>query len=95
MNNDGNQGREQDLLERIMSLIRANRQARTEPIRGEELQKLRTAASRLDGMLQAAAEGEQQALRSAAARLDQLLAAIRRGKDVSGEIKRRAEQGPK
>jgi hypothetical protein len=49
-------------------------------IPAEELQKLKSAASRPDQMLKAAANADQQALKSAAARLDQLLSAIRAGK---------------
>src|SRR5215469_13040078 len=89
MNNDDNNGREQNLRERIGSLIRANEQACKKQITMEELQKLKTAASRLDQMLQAAADADRQDLKSAAARLDQLLLDIRTGKDVTKYIKRR------
>jgi cell division septum initiation protein DivIVA len=92
MDHDENQGRAHDVRERIVSLMRANEQARKQPITGEEVQKLKHAASRLDRMLQSAADQEQQALKHAAARLDQLLADLRQGKDVGNTLKRRNRQ---
>ena len=93
MSNDDNQSWERDLRSRIVTLIRANEQARRKPITGEELEKLKTAANRLDQMLKAAEDADQQALRSAAARLDQLLVDIRMGKDVTNDLNlRRARQ---
>lgn len=91
MNNDDNQGRERDVRERIVSLMQATEQARKQQITGEELQKLRAAASRLDEMLKAAEDADLQALRGAAARLDQLLADIGKGKDVTGDFKRQPD----
>jgi hypothetical protein len=91
MNNEDNQSREPALRERIVSLIQANQRARKKPITDEELQKLKTAASRLDQMLNAAGDADRQALSSAAARLDQLLEDIRTGKDVTNDLKRRPD----
>lgn len=89
MNNENDQNRERDLRERIVSLMRANQQARKKPLTGEELQILNTAAMRLDQMLKAAADEDQQALKRAAARLDQLLNDIAAGKDITNDLKRR------
>ena len=89
MNNEDNQDREAALRERIVSLIRANAQARRTSIGNEELEKLKTAASRLDQMLKAAEDAEAQALRKAAAKLGQLLIDIRKGRDLPDGIKRR------
>jgi len=81
MNNDDNHGREHDIQERIVSLMQAAGQIPKKQITGEELQKLKTAASRLDQMLKSTADADLEALRSGAARLDQLLADIGTGKD--------------
>ena len=89
MNNENEKGREDDLRQRVVSLIRANEQAWKKPITDEEAQKLKAAAGRLDQMLKAAAEADGQVLRSAAARLDQLLENIATGKDVAYGLKRR------
>jgi hypothetical protein len=83
MNNENEKGREHDLRQRIVSLIRANEQALKKPITDEEVQKLKAAAARLDQMLKAAVDADGQVLRSAAARLDQLLGDIAGGKDVT------------
>jgi hypothetical protein len=91
MTNGDNEGREHDVRDRIASLIRATEQARKKQITGEELQRLKTAASRLDELLNASADEDRKALRTAAARLDQLLAEIGTGKDVSSDLKRRRE----
>jgi hypothetical protein len=87
MNNQNERGR--DLLERIVSLIRANQQARKTPITDEELHKLSAAARRLDQMLQVGVDEDQQTLKTAAARLDQFLKDIAAGKDISNNLKRR------
>ncbi len=84
-----NQSGAPDVRDRIASLIRANEQARKKPLTREELEKLKTAAGRLDEMLKAATDADQQALRNAASRLDSLLKDIRVGKDVSHNLKRR------
>jgi len=89
MDSDDNQGGEQQLRERIASLLRANEQALKNPVAQEEAAKLKQAASRLDQLLHASAEADQQALRNAATKLDQMLTDIRKGKDVSEGLKRR------
>jgi hypothetical protein len=89
MNNENEKGREQDLRQRIVSLIRANEQALRKPITDEEAQKLKAAAGRLDQMLKASVDEDGQVLRSAVARLDQLLEHIATGKDVTHDVKRR------
>lgn len=89
MNNENDPGQERDLQERIVSLIRANQQARRTPLTDGELQKLNAAARRLDQMLKATADEDQQALKNAAARLDQLLQDIAAGRDVTSDLKRR------
>jgi hypothetical protein len=86
MDNDNDQNRE--LKERIAILIRAAERAPA-PVAGEELQKLKAAASRLDELLKSAADAEVQSLKEAAARLDQMLANLGKGKDVTGDRKRR------
>lgn len=88
MNNDDSPQR--DLREHIASVIRTlERPPRVSEISHEELQKLKTAANRLDQMLRDAADANQQSLKNAAARLDQLLADIRTGKEVT--LKRRRD----
>jgi hypothetical protein len=89
MNNEKEKGREHDLRQRIVSLIRANEQALKKPITDEEVRKLKAAAGRLDQMLKTAVDADGQVLRSAAARLDQLLDHISTGKDVTDNLKRR------
>jgi hypothetical protein len=91
MNHEENKDRERDLRERIASLMRSNEQARKKPIMSEERQKLRSAANRLDQMLQSSADADRQVLKGAAVRLDQLLADIRKGKDISAKVKRRRD----
>ena len=91
MTNGDHEGREHDVRERIASLIRATEQARKKQITSEELQSLKTAASRLDELLNAGADADRQALKGAAARLDQLLSEIGTGKDVSSDLKRRRD----
>jgi len=89
MSNEDTQDRGRELRERIVSLMQATSQAVRKPIPRTELQQLKTAASRLDQMLKAAAEADQETLRTAVARLNQLLIDIREGKDVSPNLKRR------
>ena len=91
MNHEQNKDRERELRERIASLMRSNEQARKKPITSEERQKLKSAADRLDQMLQSSADADRQVLKSAAVRLDQLLADIRKGKDISAKLKRRRD----
>lgn len=89
MSGDDSQDRERDLRERIVRLMRSNEQARKKQVTSSELQKLRTAASRLDQMLKASQDAERQTLKSAASRLDRLLADMRKGKDVTNNLNRR------
>jgi cell division protein ZapA (FtsZ GTPase activity inhibitor) len=91
MSNEDNHDREHDVRERIMSLIQTTGRARERQLTEEELQELKTAANRLDQMLNAAGDEDRQALRSAAARLDQLLADLGTGKDVTRDFKRRRD----
>jgi hypothetical protein len=91
MSNDDNHGRERDVQERILSVMQAAGQARKKQITDDELQTLKTAASRLDQMLKSTADADLEALRSAAARLDQLLADIGTGKDFTRSLKRRRD----
>jgi hypothetical protein len=88
MNSGDNQDRDRAIREKIARQMRSIGNGPEKQIKGEELQKLKTAASRLDQMLKAAADADQQALKSAAARLDQLLSHIRAGKDVADILKR-------
>jgi len=89
MNSGDNQGPNREVRERIGSLMQSIGKGPERPIPAEELRKLKSAASRLDQILKAAANADQQTLKSAAARLDQLLCDIRAGKDVTGNLKRR------
>jgi len=91
MNNDDNHSGEREVQERIKSLMQAAGRIPQKQITGEELQTLKTAASRLDQMLKSTADADLQALRSGAARLDQLLADIGTGKDPSSDLKRRRD----
>ncbi|MHB8214572.1 MAG: hypothetical protein ACYDDS_00700 [Candidatus Sulfotelmatobacter sp.] len=91
MNNENQteKGTEDDLRQRIVSLIQANGQAVKKPITDEEVQKLKAAAVRLDQMLKATVDADREVLKGAAARLDRLLEAIAAGKDVTDNLKRR------
>jgi cell division septum initiation protein DivIVA len=93
MNSGDNQGMDRDVRERIVNLMQSIGKGSKKQIPPEELQKLKSAASRLDQMLKAAANADQHALKSAAARLDQLLSDIRAGKDVTSNLKRREKSG--
>jgi cell division septum initiation protein DivIVA len=93
MNSEDNQGPERAARERIVNLMQSIGKGPRKQIPAEELQKLKSAASRLDQMLKAAAKADQQALKSAAARLDRLLSDIRSGKDVTSNLKRRENSG--
>ena len=90
--NDDNQGPERETEARIASLIRSIGQGSQKTVTGEEQQKLKAAASRLDQMLKAAAEADQQALKNAASRLEQMLVDIRKGKDVTNRLKQRRDR---
>ena len=89
MNSGDNQGPDRDVRERIANLMQSIGKGPKKQIPNEEMQRLKSAASRLDQMLTAAASADQQALRSAAAKPDQLLSDIRAGKDVTSNLKRR------
>lgn len=93
MNSRDNQGPDRDMRARIVNLMQSIETGPKKQIPSEELQKLKSAAGRLDQMLKAAANADQQALTSAAARLDQLLSDIRVGKDVTSNLKRRESSG--
>jgi hypothetical protein len=93
MNSGDNRGPDRDERERIVNLMQSIGKGATKQVPAEELQKLKSAASRLDQMLKAAANADQQALKSAAVRLDQLLSDIRAGKDVTNRFKRRENSG--
>ncbi len=88
MNSRDNQGPDRDVGDRIVNLMQSIGKVPEKQIPAEELQKLKSAASRLDQMLKAAGNADQQALKSAAARLDHLLSDIREGKDVTSNLKR-------
>jgi hypothetical protein len=92
MNDEGNQDQARDLGKRIAGLVRSIGKGTEKQVAGDELQKLKAAADRLDQMLKAAADADQQALRNAADRLDRLLLDIRKGKDVASRLKLRREQ---
>jgi len=89
MNSGDNQGPDRDVRERIVNLMQSIGKGPKRQVSAEELQKLKSAASRLDQMLKAAANADQHALKSAAGKLDQLLSDIRAGKDVTKNLKRR------
>jgi hypothetical protein len=93
MNSRDNQGPDRDVREGIVNRMQSIGKGPEKEIPAEELQKLKSAASRLDEMLQAAANADQRTLKSAAARLDQLLSEIRAGKDVTRNLKRREKSG--
>jgi hypothetical protein len=92
--NDDNQGREREVKQRIASLMQSIGPGTGKPISGDEAQKLKAAAGRLDQMLKDAGEAEREALKEAAGRLDRLLIDIRKGKDVANRIKRRGQPEP-
>jgi hypothetical protein len=93
MNSGENRGPDRDAREKIVNLMQSIGKGAKQEIPAEELQKLKSAAGRLDQILKAAADADQQALKSAAGRLDQLLKDIRAGKDVTGRLKRRESSG--
>ena len=78
-----------DIQEKLLSQIQAGGLVPKKELSAEELQKLKSAASRLDQLLNAAQDADRQALQTAAARLDQLLADIGSGKDVAHALKQR------
>ncbi len=90
MNADANQAPE-DVRGKIANRMRAIGKGTKQPIAPEELQKLKSAANRLDDLLKAGGNAEQQTLRSAAARLGRLLSDIQAGKEVSLKLKLRQD----
>jgi hypothetical protein len=92
MSSGDNQGHDRDVREKIVSLMQTIGQAPTKPLASDELQKLKTAANRLDQLLKSASNADQQALKGAIGRLDQLLADIGAGKDIAIGLKRRRER---
>ncbi len=93
MNSGDNQGPDRDAREKIVNLMQSIGKGPKQEIPHEELQKLKSAAGRLEQMLKTAADADQQALKSAAGRLGQLLEDIRAGKDVTSNLKRRENSG--
>jgi hypothetical protein len=93
MNSGDNQGPDRDVRDKIVNLMQSIGKGPKKQIPAEELQRLKSAAARLDQMLQAGANADQQALKNAAAKLDQLLSDIRAGKDVIRNLKRREDSG--
>jgi hypothetical protein len=89
MNDEDSQAREHDLRKKIAGQMRSIGQAPGKPLPGEELQKLKSAASRLERMLKDSSDGDRETLLTAAGRLDQLLDDIRKGNDVTPRLKRR------
>jgi len=96
MSNQNDQDRQHDIREKIASQIQAAVQAPNKQIPTHELQKLKSAVTRLNQLLNASATADHQALKTAVARLDQLLVDIGRGNDVTHVLKRRGRrQSPK
>ena len=93
MNSRDNQRPDRDVRDGIVNLMQSIGKGPKKQISAEELLKLKSAATRLDQMLQAAANADQSTLKSAAAKLDQLLSDIRAGKDVTRNFKRREKSG--
>lgn len=91
MGNDDHEGPDRELLDRIGSLMQATEQAHKKQVTNQELQTLKTAASRLEGMLKDVANADAEVLKTAAARLDQLIQHIDAGEDVTAEVKRRRQ----
>lgn len=93
MNSKDNPGPDREVRERIVNLMQSIGKGPVKQIPAEDLQKLKSAANRLDQMLKAAANADQRSLEGAAVRLDQLLSDIRAGKDVTSKLKRRVNSG--
>ena len=93
MNSSDDQSPDRDVRDRIVKLMQSIGKGPKRQIPAEELQKLKSAAGRLDHMLKAAANADQQILKSAVARLDQFLSDVRAGKDVTSSLKRRENAG--
>ncbi len=91
MNDEDNQAREREVRDKIARQMRSIGHAPTNQPLGEELLKLKAAASRLDQMLKASDDADREAMRTAAARLDNLLRDLRHGNDVTARLKRRTK----
>jgi hypothetical protein len=89
MNSRDNQDRARAIREKIVSQMQSIGKGPKNQVTAEEFQNLKSAANRLNQMLQAVADADQQALKSAVGRLNQLLSEIRSGKDIT-EILRRS-----
>ena len=87
MSNDHDQ--QSDLQEKIATQIQAEGLVPRKELTAEELQKLKSAATRLDQLINAAENADRESLKAAAARLEQFLADIATGKDVIAALKRR------
>jgi hypothetical protein len=62
MNDEDSKAREHELREKIAGQLRSIGQARGKPLLGEELQKLKSAASRLERMLKDSANADRETL---------------------------------
>lgn len=83
---------DRDVREKIVSLMQSIERAPKKPLDVAELQKLKSAASRLEQLLNAEVEANRQALKNASDRLNRLLLDIRTGKDVTADLKRRTDR---
>jgi len=91
MTHGENDGRPRDAAEKVSRLMQSIGRGPEKQISSEELQKLKSAASRLDQMLKASDDANAEGLRNAAARLDKLLSDISAGKDIASKLKKRKE----
>ena len=89
MDSGDNRNSERELREKIASRMQSIGQSSSREIPPEQLESLKTAASRLDQLLQSNADNDQQSMKNAALKLDQLLSKIRKGKDVTQDLKRK------
>ncbi len=94
MSADDNQNPERDLRDEIAKRMQSIAQSSPKQVAPDQLRKLRTAATRLDRLLQANADRDNENLRNAAQKLGQLLSKIRKGKDVTQNLKLRRESRP-
>ena len=91
MNDEDNHAREQEVRDKIARQLKSIGHAPKKQPAGEERQKLKAAANRLDQMLKASGDADREAMCSAAGRLDNLLRDLRRGNDVTARLKRRSK----
>lgn len=92
MSNENDRNPEQELREKIASRMHSIGHSNSKAVRPEQLQELKTAASRLDQLLKSNADHHQEALKSAAHKLDRLLLKIQKGKDITPDLRRRQDQ---